>query len=77
MLYMTNERYESARKIYQSIGVDTEAALERLKNVPVSMHCWQGDDVIGLTAEKVCQVVYRLLEIIREEQLLLSSLCRI
>ena len=42
MLYMTNERYESARKIYQSIGVDTEAALERLKNVPVSMHCWQG-----------------------------------
>lgn len=33
MLYMTNERYESARKIYQSIGVDTEAALERLKNV--------------------------------------------
>ena len=37
MLYMTNERYESARKIYQSIGVDTEAALERLKNVPVSM----------------------------------------
>ena len=74
MLYMTNERYESASKIYQSIGVDTEAALDRLKNVPVSMHCWQGDDVI---AEKVCQVVYRLLEIIREEQLLLSSLCRI
>ena len=47
MLYMTNERYESARKIYQSIGVDTEAALDRLKNVPVSMHCWQGDDVTG------------------------------
>ena len=44
---MTNERYESARKIYQSIGVDTEAALDRLKNVPVPMHCWQGDDVIG------------------------------
>ena len=31
MLYMTNERYESARKIYQSIGVDTEAALDRLR----------------------------------------------
>ena len=82
MLYMTNERYESARKIYQSIGVDTEAALDRLKNVPVSMHCWQGDDVTGFDhdgplTEKVCQVVYRLLEIIREEQLLLSSLCRI
>ena len=52
MLYMTNERYESARKIYQSIGVDTEAALERLKNVPVSMHCWQGDDVIGFDSRE-------------------------
>ena len=49
---MTNERYESARKIYQSIGVDTEAALERLKNVPVSMHCWQGDDVIGFDSRE-------------------------
>lgn len=77
MLYMTNERYESARKIYQSIGVDTEAALERLKNVPVSMHCWQGDDVIGFDSRESLSVVYRLLEIIREEQLLLSSLCRI
>jgi L-rhamnose isomerase len=27
--------------------VDTDAALEALKNIPVSMHCWQGDDVIG------------------------------
>ena len=52
MLYMTNERYESARKIYQSIGVDTEAALDRLKNVPVSMHCWQGDDVIGFDSRE-------------------------
>ncbi len=40
-------RYESAREQYRSIGVDTEAAIERLKNVSVSLHCWQGDDVKG------------------------------
>lgn len=43
----TKERYESAREIYKAIGVDTDAAMEALKNIPVSMHCWQGDDVNG------------------------------
>lgn len=41
------ERYEEAREIYRAAGVDTDAALEALKKIPVSMHCWQGDDVIG------------------------------
>lgn len=41
-------RYEEAKQRYLSYGVDAEAALERLKNIPVSVHCWQGDDVIGL-----------------------------
>ena len=40
-------RYEEAKKIYDTLGIDTEAALETLKNVPISLHCWQGDDVIG------------------------------
>ncbi len=40
-------RYEEAKKIYAKYGVDTEKAIERLKNIPVSVHCWQGDDVIG------------------------------
>ncbi|MBQ8309166.1 MAG: L-rhamnose isomerase [Clostridia bacterium] len=40
-------RYEEARKIYAKYGVDTEKALARLKNIPISVHCWQGDDVIG------------------------------
>lgn len=39
--------YELARKAYQEIGIDTEAAMERLRNVPVSLHCWQGDDIHG------------------------------
>lgn len=41
------ERYESAKPLYASIGVDTDKAIETLKSVPVAMHCWQGDDVKG------------------------------
>ena len=40
-------RYESAKEIYAAYGVDTDAVIERLKDVPVSLHCWQGDDVTG------------------------------
>ncbi|BCX47625.1 L-rhamnose isomerase [Haloferula helveola] len=39
--------YDSAREQYAAFGVDTEAALERLARIPVSIHCWQGDDVGG------------------------------
>ncbi|MCD8217630.1 MAG: L-rhamnose isomerase [Clostridiales bacterium] len=40
-------RYESAKEIYAKVGVDTDAAIAKLKTIPVSLHCWQGDDVIG------------------------------
>lgn len=40
-------RYESAKEIYGRLGVDTEKAIEALNGVSVSVHCWQGDDVIG------------------------------
>lgn len=43
----TQERYQAAKEAYAAIGVDTDKAIETLKSVPVSMHCWQGDDVIG------------------------------
>jgi len=39
--------YDLAREQYARLGVDTEAALERLSKIPVSIHCWQGDDVGG------------------------------
>ena len=42
---MTN--YEAAREKYAALGVDTDKAIETLKKVPVSLHCWQLDDVIG------------------------------
>ena len=40
-------RFEEAVKIYQKYGVDVEKALETVKNIPVALHCWQGDDVLG------------------------------
>ena len=41
------ERYEAAKESYKGIGVDTDAAISALKAIPISMHCWQGDDVMG------------------------------
>ena len=41
------ERYKSAREIYKKVGVDTDLAIRKLLNFPISMHCWQGDDVVG------------------------------
>ena len=40
-------RYESAKEIYAKLGVDTDAAIAKCKEIPVSLHCWQGDDVTG------------------------------
>ncbi|MGN0479486.1 MAG: L-rhamnose isomerase [Hominenteromicrobium sp.] len=39
--------YEEAKKRYAELGVDVEAAMETLAGVPISIHCWQGDDVHG------------------------------
>lgn len=39
--------YTRAREIYARLGVDTEEAITRLGLTPISLHCWQGDDVGG------------------------------
>lgn len=39
--------YERAKHAFAEWGVDTEAAIETLKGVQISIHCWQGDDVVG------------------------------
>ncbi len=44
-------RYESAKEIYARYGIDTDKAMETLKNVPISLHCWQGDDVRGFDTD--------------------------
>lgn len=48
----TKQRYESAKEIYKNLGVDTDQVLKKLKSVPISMHCWQGDDVAGFEGSK-------------------------
>lgn len=42
-----SKAYELAKERYAAIGVDTEAAMARIAKIPVSVHCWQGDDVHG------------------------------
>ena len=39
--------YQEAKQAYAAFCVDTDAAIAALKNVPISVHCWQGDDVLG------------------------------
>ncbi|MGP2411045.1 L-rhamnose isomerase [Yersinia sp. 2545 StPb PI] len=47
---MTNsieQAWDLAKQRFAAVGVDVDAALARLDTLPVSMHCWQGDDVTG------------------------------
>lgn len=39
--------YEHAKETYAKIGIDTEEVLKKLAELPISLHCWQGDDVVG------------------------------
>jgi len=39
--------YALAKERYAAIGVDTDKAIEQLERIPVSLHCWQADDVVG------------------------------
>ena len=45
-------RYLEAKNMYAEYGIDTEKALKTLKNVNISVHCWQGDDVIGFDSRE-------------------------
>ncbi|MEM8658508.1 MAG: L-rhamnose isomerase [Pseudomonadota bacterium] len=42
--------YDIAKAQFADWGVDTDAALTRLGTIPISVHCWQGDDVVGFEA---------------------------
>lgn len=49
----TKDAYLLAKEQYAKIGVDTDAVLDRLQKVVISMHCWQGDDVGGFLFQDV------------------------
>ena len=44
--------YQWAKEKYAALGIDTDAAIETLKNYAISMHCWQGDDVNGFDSKE-------------------------
>ncbi|MBQ4374599.1 MAG: L-rhamnose isomerase [Erysipelotrichales bacterium] len=44
-------RYEETKNKYAAFGIDTEKVIETLKNISVSLHCWQGDDVRGFDTD--------------------------
>ena len=41
------KNYEIAKERYAALGVDTDKAIETLEKTPISLHCWQADDVVG------------------------------
>ncbi|MDD7412399.1 MAG: L-rhamnose isomerase [bacterium] len=43
--------YEYAKEVYAAHGVDVEQAMKKCAQVPISMHCWQADDVVGCEGE--------------------------
>lgn len=47
------EEYEMAKKQYGKYGIDTDFVLNKLKDVPISIQCWQGDDVTGFEVTDV------------------------
>ncbi len=48
---MMNQEYGFAKAKYAALGIDTDRVIETLKEIPISMHCWQGDDVKGFDFE--------------------------
>ena len=44
--------YEYAKSEYAKFGIDTEAAIKKLSEIPISIHCWQGDDVKGFDSRE-------------------------
>lgn len=50
MSTLVKAAYAAARQSFADIGIDTDAAMQQLDAIAVSMHCWQGDDVGGFEA---------------------------
>lgn len=44
--------YETIKKRYETLGVDVDAAIEKALQIPISMHCWQADDVVGFETKQ-------------------------
>ena len=61
--------FKIAREIYHEHGVDVQAALRILSRIPVSLHCWQGDDVRGFETPADNSMLHMQHEIVPDEPL--------
>ena len=48
---MNFDAYTYAKEKFSTIGIDTDEVIERVKNIPIALHCWQGDDVGGFDSD--------------------------
>lgn len=49
---MEKELYELAKKKYEKLGIDVDKVLDELKDIKISIHCWQGDDIKGFISKE-------------------------
>lgn len=49
---MINEAFLHAKKVYERWGIDVEKQLDKLKDIPISINCWQGDDITGFEVKQ-------------------------
>ena len=48
---MAFDAYTYAKEKFEALGIDTDAVIDRVKNIPIALHCWQGDDVGGFDSD--------------------------
>lgn len=51
VMIMSSDAYEIAKSKYAAIGINTDEAIDKLKDIPISIHSWQLDDVMGFEVE--------------------------
>ena len=49
---LIEKNYAIAKERYAALGVDTDKAIETLEKTPISLHCWQADDVVGFERDE-------------------------
>ncbi|SUG51506.1 L-rhamnose isomerase [Salmonella enterica subsp. arizonae] len=71
MTTQLEQAWELAKQRFAAVGIDVEEALRQLDRLPVSMHCWQGDDVAGFeNPEGSLTAEFRLPAIIRAKRVM-------
>lgn len=46
------QSYELAKELYAELGIDTDAVIRKIDSIPIAMHAWQGDDLLGFEGSK-------------------------